>query len=184
MFYSNDISFFVKRRLGVLSQNAFVGLVMVFLMLFIFFDWKTTFWTTLGIPVAFCGAMLTLTFMGMNLNLMTMFGFIIVVGMIVDDAIIVSENIKSPVKETLIEVLNEEVAKRTSLQWEQTTNWKEKGNQERTNHTASGSVSQGDLARLSAASGRHGQDWKSSVFFVSKSPHRSSPQGAGCAAQE
>ncbi len=93
MFFSNDLSWFVKRRLSILSNNAFIGLIMVFLTLIIFFDWKTTFWTTLGIPVACCGAMLTITMMGMTLNMMTMFGFIIVVGMIVDDAIIVSENI-------------------------------------------------------------------------------------------
>ena len=54
MFFSNDISFLVKRRLNILSQNAFMGLILVFLCLIIFFDWKTTFWTTLGIPVAFC----------------------------------------------------------------------------------------------------------------------------------
>ncbi len=93
MFYSNDISFFVKNRLNILTQNAFVGLILIFLCLILFFDWKSTFWTILGIPIAFCGAMLIITMFDMTLNMVTMFGFIIVVGMIVDDAIIVSENI-------------------------------------------------------------------------------------------
>lgn len=93
MFDANDLSYWVKRRLNTLTSNAFLGLILVFFMLIIFFDWKTTFWTTMGIPVAFCTAMLISYSMGITLNMMTMFGFIIVVGMIVDDAIIVSENI-------------------------------------------------------------------------------------------
>ena len=93
LFYSDDFSYFVKNRLGVLSSNAFFGGFLVFLVLIVFFDWRTTFWTTLGIPIAFCAAMLTANALGMTLNLMSMFGFIIVIGMVVDDAIIVGENI-------------------------------------------------------------------------------------------
>ncbi len=93
IFVSNDLSFFVKRRLKVLTQNATLGLVFVFICLIFFFDFKTTFWTTLGIPVAFCAAMIVVSAFGLTLNLISMFGFIVVVGMIVDDAIVVSENI-------------------------------------------------------------------------------------------
>lgn len=93
LFYSDDFSYFVENRLNVLSSNALFGGVLVFFMLIFFFDWQTTLWTTIGIPVAFCAAMLTANAMGLTLNLMSMFGFIIVIGMVVDDAIIVGENI-------------------------------------------------------------------------------------------
>ena len=93
MFESDDFSYYVERRLGILSGNATVGLVLIFICLIIFFDIRTTLWTTLGIPVAFCAAMLVANGIGLTLNMMSMFGFIIVVGMIVDDAVIVAENV-------------------------------------------------------------------------------------------
>ena len=91
--YADDLSFYVKRRLGILTQNATLGLLLVALCLLAFIDWKTTFWTTLGMPVALCVAIIVVNAMGGTLNLISMFGFIIVIGMLVDDAIIVSENI-------------------------------------------------------------------------------------------
>ncbi len=93
IFYTNDVSFYVERRLRILGQNASIGLVLVFFCLILFFDFKVTFWTTLGIPFSFCLAVIISYSLGITLNLMSMFGFIIVIGMIVDDAIIVSENI-------------------------------------------------------------------------------------------
>lgn len=93
--FSDDLSFYVKRRLNVLAQNATIGLLLVFLCLILFFDFRVTFWTTAGIPLAFCMAIIAVYNFGMTLNLMTMFGFIIVLGMIVDDAIIIAENIYS-----------------------------------------------------------------------------------------
>ncbi|HMB00427.1 MAG TPA: efflux RND transporter permease subunit [Spirochaetota bacterium] len=92
-FYADDLSYFVKRRLKVLTQNIFIGLILIFFCLIFFLDWRTTLWTVLGIPIAFCTAMLVANLMGLTLNLMSMFGFIIVIGMIVDDAIIVAENV-------------------------------------------------------------------------------------------
>ncbi len=88
-----DISFVVKRRLNVLSGNATFGLLLVFLCLILFFDLRTTFWTTMGIPISFCAALIITNFMGISINMISMFGFIIVIGMIVDDAIVVGENI-------------------------------------------------------------------------------------------
>ena len=93
IFYVNDVSFYVERRLRILAQNASIGLILVFLCLILFFDFKVTFWTTVGIPFSFCLAIIVTYSLGITLNLMSMFGFIIVIGLIVDDAIIVSENI-------------------------------------------------------------------------------------------
>ena len=93
VFDYDDISFYVKRRLGILSNNATFGLFLVFLCLILFFEFRITFWTTMGIPFSFCLAIIITYSLGITLNLMSMFGFIIVIGMIVDDAIIVSENV-------------------------------------------------------------------------------------------
>lgn len=90
---NSDTSIFIKNRLKVLGNNAFIGLVLLIIILLIFFDFKTSFWTVMGMPVAFCTTMIVSNLLGITLNLMSMFGFIIVVGMIVDDAIVVAENI-------------------------------------------------------------------------------------------
>ncbi|NPV00647.1 MAG: efflux RND transporter permease subunit [Brevinematales bacterium] len=89
----SDTAVYVKNRLSILGNNAFLGLFFVVLILFIFFDFATSFWTVLGMPVAFCTAIIISNSMGISLNLMSMFGFIIVVGMIVDDSIVIAENI-------------------------------------------------------------------------------------------
>ncbi len=98
IIYSDDISFYVKRRLAVLSSNATIGLLFVFICLIVFYDYRITIWTSLGIPFSFCGALLIIYALGLTLNLMSMFGFIIVLGMLVDDAIVVSENIYSHIE--------------------------------------------------------------------------------------
>ena len=89
----NDLSYWVKRRLNVLTGNATIGLILVFLCLILFFDLRTTFWTTMGIPISFGASLIITSWMGLSINMMTMFGFIIVIGMIVDDAVVVGENI-------------------------------------------------------------------------------------------
>lgn len=89
----DDQSYFVKRRLSILASNASVGLLFVFICLIIFFDFRTSIWTALGIPISFAVAMLVANALGITLNLMSMFAFIIVVGMLVDDAVLVAENI-------------------------------------------------------------------------------------------
>ena len=93
IFTADDVSFYVKRRLGVLSSNATVGLFLVFLCLIFFFSFRITFWTVVSIPFAFCAAMIVANSLGLTVNLITMFGLIIVIGMLVDDAILVAENI-------------------------------------------------------------------------------------------
>ncbi len=97
----NDTSVYVKNRLRILSSNAFLGLIFVVVILFLFFDATTSFWTVMGMPVAFTAAIIVTHFMGLSLNLMSMFGFIIVVGMIVDDAIVIAENVYGKMEQGL-----------------------------------------------------------------------------------
>lgn len=90
---TDDLSYFVERRLDVLTNNAIVGIILVVLSLFIAFGWRIAVVTAVGIPVAFAGTFYWMGLNDININLMSMFGLIMVLGMVVDDAIIVAENI-------------------------------------------------------------------------------------------
>lgn len=89
----DDASYYVKRRLNVLLNNGWVGLTLVVIFLFLFLNARVAVYTAFGIPFAFLAAMLAMAYFGLTINLMTMFGLIIVLGMVVDDAIIVGENV-------------------------------------------------------------------------------------------
>ncbi len=110
---SNDISYYVKRRLKVLLNNGAFGLVFVFLSLFITLGWRISLVTALGVPIAMCGTFIWMGQAGVTINLMSMFGMILVLGMLVDDAIIVAENVYrhlemgKPVKEAVIDGTSE-----------------------------------------------------------------------------
>jgi len=88
-----DFSYFAKVRLGVLTNNAIVGLLLVFLSLIMFLRPSVALTTTWGIPIVFLTGMYVLYLSGITLNLVSMLGFIMVLGMLVDDAIIIGENI-------------------------------------------------------------------------------------------
>ncbi|MEA3368992.1 MAG: efflux RND transporter permease subunit [Candidatus Ratteibacteria bacterium] len=91
--YVNDYSFFAKRRLNVLRNNAWVAIILVMSALLIFLHRRVAFITFLGIPVAFFTTFIVMGIMGITINLISMFGLIIVLGMLVDDGIIVAENV-------------------------------------------------------------------------------------------
>ncbi|WP_413770619.1 efflux RND transporter permease subunit, partial [Vibrio vulnificus] len=65
----------------------------VMVLLTLFLDWKLAFWISMGIPTAFLGAMLILPLFGVTFNMISMFAFIIALGIVVDDAIVAGENI-------------------------------------------------------------------------------------------
>ncbi|MBT5954772.1 efflux RND transporter permease subunit [bacterium] len=88
-----DYSVESKNLLDMVKKNALVGLVLVLIMLILFFNIKVAFWTAMGIPVSILMAFLILPKMGGTINFITMMGIIIVLGMLVDDAIVVAENI-------------------------------------------------------------------------------------------
>lgn len=88
----NDSSFLVKRRLSVLLNNLGVGLLLVLIILSIALPIKVALITAIGIPFAFLGAITLFDMQGISLNLLSMMGLIIVVGMLVDDAVVVTEN--------------------------------------------------------------------------------------------
>ena len=88
-----DYSFFVKRRLSLLTTNLYQGAIFVFFILLYFLGWKFASFTALSIPFAFTFIFLILQFVGSSINLLTLFGLIMVSGMLTDPAIVVSENI-------------------------------------------------------------------------------------------
>ncbi len=88
----NDYSVILKERLGILETNAFLGLVLVVLMLFLFIGWRNAMFAALGIPVAFMATFWFMSIAGYTLSGVSLFGLILVVGIVVDDAIVVIEN--------------------------------------------------------------------------------------------
>ncbi|SER81722.1 Multidrug efflux pump subunit AcrB [Vreelandella subterranea] len=92
---SRDSSAVYEDRLSLLLKNAWMGLALVLVLMALFLEARLAFWVTLGIPTAFLGAMLFLPWIGVSLNMISMFAFIIALGIVVDDAIMVGENIYS-----------------------------------------------------------------------------------------
>ena len=89
----NDYSVILKERLGILETNAIFGLVLVVLMLLVFIGWRNAMFAALGIPVAFMATFWFMSIAGYSLSGVSLFGLILVVGIVVDDAIVVIENI-------------------------------------------------------------------------------------------
>jgi len=88
-----------QKRLRLLLNNAFLGLFLVLIILSLFLQFKLAFWVVAGIPSAFLGAMLLLPSFDVSINMVSMFGFIIALGIVVDDAIISGENIFAHIQE-------------------------------------------------------------------------------------
>ncbi len=89
----SDYSQFVEDRLSLLVKNGWQGFLLVLLLLMFFLEFRLAFWVALGIPISMCGAGIFLYGGGETLNMLSMFAFIMVLGILVDDAIIVGENI-------------------------------------------------------------------------------------------
>lgn len=81
----------VYGRMKLLMTNAANGLILVVGLLGLFLSWRTSFWVAMGIPIAIQGAIFVLWIMGRSLNIMSAFAFILALGVIVDDAIVVAE---------------------------------------------------------------------------------------------
>lgn len=91
--FVNDMSFYIKRRLRVLINNGWMGFLMVFIILRLFLNFRTTAVVAIGVPISMLATFIGMRFSGISINLLSMFGLIVVLGMLVDDAIIVAENI-------------------------------------------------------------------------------------------
>ena len=89
----HDSSKMYEQRIDLLLRNSAMGLVLVFITLALFLELRLAFWVMMGIPIAFLGSFLILPSLGVSLNMVSLFAFIIALGIVVDDAIIIGENI-------------------------------------------------------------------------------------------
>ncbi|MCG8669829.1 MAG: efflux RND transporter permease subunit [Pseudomonadales bacterium] len=90
-----DTSVYFKSRIDLLTENAAGGLALLFCVLLLFLRAQLSFWVSVGIPISFMGAFWLLPYFGGSINMVSLFAFILVLGVVVDDAIIVGENIFS-----------------------------------------------------------------------------------------
>ena len=93
LYLTQDRASIVTDRLNMLVRNGAQGLVMVFLVLWLFFSFRYSFWVTMGLPVSFLGALFVLPMIGITINMISMVGLLIGVGLLMDDAIVIAENI-------------------------------------------------------------------------------------------
>jgi multidrug efflux pump subunit AcrB len=90
---STDTSKWVRNRFNTVVSNIIFGLILVFFIMWIFLNWRISLIVTMGIPTSFAIAMIALDYYNFSLNLLSMLGALIALGMIVDEAIVVGENI-------------------------------------------------------------------------------------------
>jgi multidrug efflux pump subunit AcrB len=89
----SDRSLIYKSRMNLMLKNGVLGLILVFICLALFLQPRLAFWVALGIPISFMGGFWLVPSFGASLNMISMFAFIVVLGLVVDDAIVVGENI-------------------------------------------------------------------------------------------
>lgn len=82
-----------RQRLALLTENGLLAVVIVMVILGLFLEYRLAFWVMMGMVISFVGAMVFLPLVGISINMISMFGFLIVMGIVVDDAIVVGENI-------------------------------------------------------------------------------------------
>ena len=88
-----DSSIEVRDRMDLLLRNGMQGLILVFVILSLFLDLKLAFWVALGIPISLLGACAVLLQFDQTLNMLSLFSFLIALGIVVDDAIVIGENV-------------------------------------------------------------------------------------------
>ncbi|MFC1824862.1 efflux RND transporter permease subunit [Thermodesulfobacteriota bacterium] len=91
--FFSDRSKILRSRIQLLLKNMAIGLVLVITLLGLFMNLRLAFWVTLGIPISFMAGLMVLPYVDVSINMISLFAFIMVLGIVVDDAIIIGENI-------------------------------------------------------------------------------------------
>ncbi|MDT8447324.1 MAG: efflux RND transporter permease subunit [bacterium] len=94
-----DRSEIFQQRFDLLVNNGIMGLVLVFIILALFLEIHLAFWVMLGIPISFAGSLLLMPFTGVSINMISLMAFILVLGIVVDDAIVVGESVFQKIEE-------------------------------------------------------------------------------------
>ncbi len=95
---TRNVSKVISDRLNILVINALEGLILVFLTMWLFFSFRFSFWVAMGLPVSFLGTIFVIHLINFSLNVFTMVGLLIAVGLLMDDAIVIAENIASHIQ--------------------------------------------------------------------------------------
>ena len=89
---SNDAEEF-RRRLNLVIENGLMAVVIVLVILALFLEFRLAFWVMSGMAISFIGGILLLPVFGMSINMISLFGFLVVLGIVVDDAVVIGENV-------------------------------------------------------------------------------------------
>ncbi|WP_151173631.1 efflux RND transporter permease subunit [Pseudoalteromonas ruthenica] len=87
-----DMTYYLNARLDMMLKNLFQGAILVAIMLSLFLRFKLALWVMVGLPVCFLGALMTMPLFGISINIVSLFAFIMVLGIVVDDAIVIGES--------------------------------------------------------------------------------------------
>jgi multidrug efflux pump subunit AcrB len=88
-----DLSTTLVQRTDLLTENAIIGMILVLLFLSLFLNTRLAFWVAFGLPIAFLGMFIFAGYFNVTINVLSLFGMIIVIGILVDDGIVIAENI-------------------------------------------------------------------------------------------
>lgn len=92
---TQDSASIVQDRLNLLVKNGLQGLILATLALFLFFSWRYTFWVALGLPISFIGGLVLMSVFGVSINMISMVALLMAIGILMDDAIVLSESIET-----------------------------------------------------------------------------------------
>jgi multidrug efflux pump subunit AcrB len=92
---TQDSASIVQDRLNLLVKNGLQGLLLATLALFLFFNWRYTFWVALGLPISFIGGLVLMSVLGVSINMISMVALLMAIGILMDDAIVISESIET-----------------------------------------------------------------------------------------
>ena len=91
---TQDSASIVQARLNLLLRNGWQGLMLATAALFLFFSWRYTFWVALGLPISFLGGLVLMSLFGISINMISMVALLMSIGILMDDAIVISESIE------------------------------------------------------------------------------------------
>ena len=91
---TQDSASIVQDRLSLLLRNGWQGLLLATMTLFVFFSWRYTFWLALGLPISFIGGLMVMSVLGISINMISMVALLMAIGILMDDAIVISESIE------------------------------------------------------------------------------------------
>ncbi|PKF63111.1 AcrB/AcrD/AcrF family protein [Psychromonas sp. psych-6C06] len=98
---TNDMSSLLKDRLSMLLKNGWQGIILVFLSMWLFFSLRYSLWVSAGLPVAFLGGLFLMSLFGVSINIMTLVGLLMAIGIMMDDAIVIAESVAAHIEKKL-----------------------------------------------------------------------------------